>query len=333
MKKYLITGGAGFIGANYIEFLFETYNNEIQIINFDKLTHVSNLDYLSKYNNKSNYYFIKGDICDSKLVQEILLDFDIDYIINFAAESHVDRSIVNSADFVKTNIVGTTNLLSVAKEVWALEKGFCRGKKFLQISTDEVYGASTSNDLFNEKSALNPRNPYAASKASAEFFAKSYYITYGFPVVITRSSNIYGKFQFSEKLIPMTITNLLKYKNIPIYGNGKQIREWLYVKDQVRALDLVLNKGRLGEVYNIGSGEEIENINVVKKIIALIKEKTNDDYINNKLINFVNDRLGHDKRYGIDSSKIKNELGWEPKVEFKIGISETIDWFLSEYSF
>ncbi len=329
MKKYLITGGAGFIGSNYIHYLFEEYDQEVSVINIDKLTYAGNLRNLDNLTQRENYKFIRGDICDSELIQKIFDQEDIDYVVNFAAESHVDRSIVDPEIFVKTNVLGTQVLLNVAKKAWQTEDGFSKGKKFLQISTDEVYGSLGKEGFFSENSPLNPHSPYSASKASADMLVKSYFDTYGFPINITRCSNNYGDYQFPEKLIPLIINNLINHKDLPVYGDGKQVRDWLYVKDHNHAIELVLRNGKNGEVYNIGGNNEKENIFIVKTIINVLKNELKDEDISEKLINHVEDRLGHDRRYAIDSSKIKRDLGWEPKVSFEEGIIYTIKWYLS----
>ena len=329
MKKYLITGGAGFIGSNYIHYLFEEYDQEVSVINIDKLTYAGNLRNLDNLTQRENYKFIRGDICDSELIQKIFDQEGIDYVVNFAAESHVDRSIVDSEIFVKTNVLGTQVLLNVAKKAWQTEDGFSKGKKFLQISTDEVYGSLGKEGLFSENSPLNPHSPYSASKASADMLVKSYFDTYGFPINISRCSNNYGDYQFPEKLIPLMINNTINHKDLPVYGDGKQVRDWLYVKDHHHAIELVLRNGKNGEVYNIGGNNEKENIFIVKTIINVLKNELKDEDISEKLINHVEDRLGHDRRYAIDSSKIKRDLGWEPKVSFEEGIIYTIKWYLS----
>ena len=331
-KNYLITGGAGFIGSNYIHFLFEKYNNEVFIINIDDLTYAGNLNNLDKFKKRNNYKFIKGNICDSKLIDSIFLDYNIDYVVNFAAESHVDRSIKDPEIFIKTNVLGTQVLLNSAKKNWESQKGYFKNKKFLQVSTDEVYGSLSKTGFFTEKNPLDPHSPYSASKAAADLLVKSYYDTYNFPINITRCSNNYGEYQFPEKLIPLIIYNALNHKPLPIYGDGKQIRDWLYVKDHVEAVELVLRKAEIGEIYNIGGNNEKENIFIVKKIIKHLQSKLDDKEISTDLIKHVKDRLGHDRRYAIDAGKIKKDLGWSPKVTFEDGIIYTINWYLNNES-
>ncbi len=333
MYTYLITGGAGFIGSNFIHYILKKYN-DIFIINLDKLTYAGNLENLRPVEKYRNYKFIKGDICDEKLIEDIFSSYDIDYIVNFAAESHVDRSIKDSTIFIKTNVLGTQTLLNVAKKYWQEPDGrYNLRKKFLQISTDEVYGSLDTEGYFRETTPLNPRNPYSASKASADLIVKSYYDTYGFPINITRCSNNYGPYQFPEKLIPLVINNCLKGKNIPVYGDGSNIRDWLYVKDHCKAIDIVLTKGQIGQIYNVGGNNEVTNIDMVKILIKLVRELLNEndkrkECINEQLIKFVEDRKGHDKRYAIDASKIKEELGWLPETTFEEGIKNTVKWYL-----
>lgn len=328
MKTYLVTGGAGFIGSNYIHYLFEKYNDEIFVINVDKLTYAGNLKNLTTVQDNQNYKFVKADICDSKTIEELFSKHNIDYVVNFAAESHVDRSIKEPDVFVKTNILGTQVLLNTAKNAWSTEGGFADGKKFLQISTDEVYGALGKTGYFTEDTPLNPHSPYSASKAAADMLVKAYFHTYGFPCNITRCSNNYGDYQFPEKLIPLMINNAKNHKDLPVYGDGKQIRDWLYVKDHNIAADLVLRNAECGQVYNIGGHNEYENIFIVKKIIGILSAELSDDKINIDLIKHVADRPGHDRRYAIDPKKIKEDLGWEPSVLFNEGIEYTIKWYI-----
>jgi len=271
------------------------------------------------------------------LLESIFSSYDIDYVVNFAAESHVDRSIKNSTIFIKTNILGTQTLLNVAKKYWQESDGsYNRKKKFLQVSTDEVYGSLDNEGYFIEKTPLNPRNPYSASKASADLIVKSYYSTYGFPINITRCSNNYGPYQFPEKLIPLVINNCLNGKSIPVYGDGLNIRDWLYVRDHCKAIDIVLRRGKIGEVYNIGGNNEVANIDMVKLLIKIVRELLDEKderrkLINDQLIKFVEDRKGHDRRYAIDANKIKEELGWEPEITFEEGIRITVKWYLNNY--
>ncbi|MCK4257430.1 MAG: dTDP-glucose 4,6-dehydratase [Halanaerobiales bacterium] len=332
MKIYLVTGGAGFIGSNFIKYLMNKYSNSIKIINFDKLTYAGNQNNLKEFKNRSNYHFIKGDICDKTMLESVFENYDIDYIVNFAAESHVDRSIKDSELFIKTNVLGVQVILTIAKKYWTSKNGFKKGKNFLQISTDEVYGSLNHEGFFTELTPLNPHNPYSASKASADLLVKAYFDTYQFPINITRCSNNYGPYQFPEKLIPLMISNCLDGKSLPIYGDGKNIRDWLYVEDHCKAIDLVLHNGQIGEVYNIGGHNEKQNIEIVKIIIrTLQKFLPEKSYINEDLIQFVEDRKGHDRRYAIDPTKISKELNWEPNITFEEGMKKTIEWYLKKY--
>lgn len=328
MKTYLVTGGAGFIGSNYIQYLFNTYDDNIRVINLDKLTYAGNLENLESVSSRKGYHFVKGDICDTALVQSLFSDYEVDYVVNFAAESHVDRSIKDPEVFVRTNVLGTQVLLNAAKVAWQEGDHFKAGKKFLQISTDEVYGSLSATGYFEETTPLDPHSPYSASKASADMLVKAYYDTYGFPCNITRCSNNYGPYQFPEKLIPLMIHNALNHKALPVYGDGKQIRDWLYVKDHNKAVEMVLQDGQIGQVYNIGGHNEKMNIEIVQLIISRLQEITKDLKINMELIQHVTDRLGHDRRYAIDASKIEQDLGWRPEVFFDEGIVFTIQWYL-----
>lgn len=325
MKTYLVTGGAGFIGSNFIIYMLDKYE-EIKIINLDKLTYAGNLENLKSIENDERYKFIQGDICDRTLVREIFEKYNINYVVNFAAESHVDRSIKEPDIFIETNVKGTLNLLNCAKDAWENNNDISE-VKFLQVSTDEVYGSLGETGYFTEDTQINPHSPYSASKASADLLVKAYYDTYNLPVNITRCSNNYGPFQFIEKLIPLLINNCLNHRSLPIYGDGLNVRDWLYVKDHVKAIDIVINKGRVGEVYNIGGHNERKNIEIVKEIINYFNTNV-DNYVTEDLIKYVEDRKGHDKRYGIDPSKITNELGWYPETEFDYGIKITIEWYL-----
>mgnify|MGYP001244312781 FL=1 len=321
----LVTGVAGFIGSNFVYYYLRKHKDR-KIIGLDKLTYAGNLDNLSKLTQeeKKRFVFIKGDINDRKLLEEIYSKYEIDGVINFAAESHVDRSIHDPGIFVKTNVLGTQTLLHVFKEHYDERKK----QKFLHISTDEVYGALGPTGYFTEETPLDPHSPYSASKASSDLIVKAYHDTYGLNTNITRCSNNYGPYQFPEKLIPLMIHNALNHKELPVYGDGKHVRDWLYVEDHCKAIDLVFEKGKSGEVYNIGGHNEKENIEIVKLIITYLQEKTKDKEINETLIKHVKDRLGHDRRYAIDPTKIKNELGWEPETRFEDGIKKTIDWYL-----
>ena len=278
--------------------------------------------------NKDRFLFVRGDITDFQLLSKIFNKFEIDGLINFAAESHVDRSIESSKVFIETNILGTHTLLEVCKHFWFENKQWKENKKFLQVSTDEVYGSLGSDNFFSEKTPLDPHSPYSASKASADLIVKSFYDTYNMPVNISRCSNNYGPYQFPEKLIPLVINNCLNHDGLPIYGDGKQIRDWLHVDDHCKALDMIFEDAIVGEVYNVGGNNERENIAIVSKIIEYLQNKVNDNQINDSLITYVEDRLGHDRRYAIDSSKIKQNLGWVPSIRFEDGIEQTIDWYL-----
>ena len=326
-KTYLVTGGAGFIGSNFIIYMLTKYK-DINIINLDGLTYAGNLGNLNSVKNNENYFFVKANICDLVSVEEVFKKYDIDYVVNFAAESHVDRSIKNPDIFFKTNVLGCLNIVLTAKKAW--ETADCvykKGVKFLHVSTDEVYGSLGEAGCFSEKTKLDPHSPYSASKASSDLLVKAYFDTYGFPMNITRCSNNYGPYQFPEKLIPLSINNALNLKSLPVYGDGLQIRDWLYVLDHCRAIDVVLKNGRIGEVYNIGGNNEKCNIDIVKMIINYLNQNV-DEKITEKLITHITDRKGHDRRYAIDSTKIKKELGWEPSVCFEDGIKKTIDWYI-----
>lgn len=326
-KTYLVTGGAGFIGSNFIHYLLGKHD-DLLIVNVDKLTYAGNLENLKSVMDDKRHVFVQADICDPEAVQRLFQEYTIDYVVNFAAESHVDRSITDPDVFVRTNVMGTLNLLNIAKAAWKTgDDTYREGVKFQQVSTDEVYGSLGPEGFFTETTPLDPHSPYSASKTSADLFVKAYADTYRLPVTITRCSNNYGPYQFPEKLIPLMINNCLNKKSLPVYGDGMQIRDWLYVEDHCKAIDLVLQKGRIGEVYNVGGHNEQPNIAIVKSIIAYVSEKV-DPSINESLIKHVTDRKGHDRRYGIDPSKIREELGWEPETMFTEGIRKTIDWYL-----
>ena len=371
--KYLVTGAAGFIGANFVKYMLKKYEN-IEIVILDKLTYAGNLGTIKDEIADSRVEFVKGDIGNRELVENIFSRHDIDYVVNFAAESHVDRSIENPQVFLETNVLGTQNLLEVAKKYWSVGKDesgypiYRPGKKFLHVSTDEVYG-SLSKDyaiakelildekvakiaegrenlqtygdkMFTEKTPLDPRSPYSASKTASDMIVMAYGETYHFPYNITRCSNNYGPYHFPEKLIPLIIKNILEGKKLPVYGKGDNVRDWLYVEDHCKGIDMVVNAGRLGEVYNIGGFNEEQNINIVKltidTIARIMKEepkyqevlKTDLGNINYELITYVGDRLGHDARYAIDPTKIVTELGWYPETPFTVGIEKTIRWYL-----
>lgn len=374
MKIYLVTGAAGFIGANFLKYILNKHS-DIFVVVLDKLTYAGNLKNIENELKDKRVEFVKGDICNNELVENIFSKYDIDYVVNFAAESHVDRSIENPKLFLETNILGTQTLLDTAKKFWTIgkdEKGYPvykEGKKYLQVSTDEVYGSLkkdisdgkelTFNDkdldillenrgevktfgtkFFTEETPLSPKSPYSTSKASADMLVMAYMETYHIPINITRCSNNYGAYQFPEKLIPLIINNVLHGKPLPVYGDGMNVRDWLYVADHCKGIDIVLEKGRLGEVYNIGGFNEETNINIVKLIIDTISRimkneveyrkilKTDLENINYNLITYVQDRLGHDARYAIDPSKIVKELRWYPETPFVIGIEKTIRWYL-----
>ncbi len=327
MKTYLVTGGAGFIGSNFVLYMLKKYP-EIRIVNLDKLTYAGNLENLKSIEGDERHIFVQGDICDRELVSGLFEKYDFDFVINFAAESHVDRSIKNPEIFVETNVEGTVNLLQCAKLAWADGDGFVAGKKFLQVSTDEVYGSLGETGYFTETTPLCPHSPYSASKTSADLFVMAFHDTYGLPVNITRCSNNYGPYQFPEKLIPLMINNAKQHKQLPVYGDGMNVRDWLYVEDHCKAIDMVANGGRDGEVYNVGGHNERPNIFIVKKILSTLSEKL-DPTIDETLIKYVEDRKGHDRRYGIDPQKIKDELGWYPETTFEVGIEKTIDWYLA----
>ena len=328
-KKVLITGGAGFIGSNFIHYIINKYKDYI-VINLDKLTYAGNLENLEEIEGNPRYHFVKGDIANRELVEYIFERFKPNYVINFAAESHVDRSIEGPEVFIETNVYGTQVLLDVAKDFW-LKNNMFDSARFLQISTDEAYGSLDleSKERFTEESSLRPNSPYAASKASADLLCRAYFITYKMPVIITRSSNNFGPRQYPEKLIPLTVTNALSGKPLPMYGDGRNVRDWLYVEDNCKGIDLVLHKGRIGEVYNIGGGNEWKNIDLVNLICEMLSEETNknsEEY--KKLITFVKDRPGHDKRYTLSTEKIERELGWRPRREFKEALRETVRWYI-----
>ncbi len=327
MKTYLVTGGAGFIGSNFIHYMLKKYN-DISIINYDKLTYAGNLENLKGIEKDCRYCFVQGDICDKEKVNDLFEKNEIDYVVNFAAESHVDRSIKDPEIFIRTNVLGAVNLLNIAKIFWSDEQGFKAGKKFLQVSTDEVYGSLGATGYFMENTPLDPHSPYSSSKAGADLVVKAYYDTYGMPVNITRCSNNYGPYQFPEKLIPLIINNCLNKKPLPIYGDGLNVRDWLYVEDHCKAIAMVINSGTPGEVYNIGGSNERTNIHIVRLIIDFLHDNL-DKGISDELIKYVEDRKGHDRRYGIDPAKIKEELGWEPETSFENGIVKTINWYLN----
>ena len=328
MKTLLVTGGAGFIGSNFVLYMLKKHD-DIHIVNLDKLTYAGNLKNLKEIEGDARHTFVQGDICDTGLVENLFAKHDIDAVINFAAESHVDRSIEDPAIFAKTNVMGTINLLTAARNAWEQKDGSYKpGVKFLQVSTDEVYGSLGDTGFFTEETPLAPHSPYSASKASSDMFVLAWHDTFGLPVNITRCSNNYGPFQFPEKLIPLMIHNACGKKNLPVYGDGLNVRDWLYVEDHCKAIDRVWEDGVVGEVYNVGGHNERTNIAIVQRVISLVGQKV-DPAINETLIQYVTDRKGHDRRYGIDPEKIKNQLGWLPEVAFDDGIELTIDWYLN----
>lgn len=371
MKKYLVTGGAGFIGSNFVKYLLRCHGEEVSILILDSLTYAGNLLTIKDELELPNVSFVRGDIGDSELVARLFAEFDPDYVVNFAAESHVDRSITNPRLFLETNILGAQNLLECARTAWATgqPRGFRPGKRFLQISTDEVYGSlprdpgearelrlseevgavargrdnlkTFGDGFFTEATPLAPRSPYSASKTSADLLTLAYGETYGLPVNVTRCSNNYGPYHFPEKLIPLVIKNILEGKRLPVYGKGENVRDWLYVDDHCKAIDMVLRKGRVGEVYNIGGFNEEMNIEIVRKLIKMVRERVSAnpekygrllsipvEEVDERLITYVADRPGHDMRYAIDPTKIVTELGWYPETSFDRGIGLTVDWYL-----
>ncbi len=330
-NKVLITGGAGFIGSNYVPYITETTNDQVFVL--DNLTYAGDLSNLEEVSNHPNYTFIKGDICDEKLINSLFKEHLFTKVVHFAAESHVDNSITGPGAFIQTNIVGTFNLLQAAYKTWMkgpdnFKTGF-ENAKFLHVSTDEVYGTLGKTGLFTEETPYAPNSPYSASKASSDFLARSYFHTYGFPVVTTNCSNNYGPKQHQEKLIPTIIRKAVSGEPIPIYGDGKNIRDWLYVLDHCKGIKLALDKGRIGETYNIGGRNERENIYIAQTICELLDEiKPKKQGVYKDQITYVTDRPGHDFRYAIDATKIENELGWKADENFETGIKKTIEWYL-----
>ncbi len=324
-KKILITGGAGFIGSHLTR-LFVTKYPEYTIVNLDKLTYAGNLENLRDIEDKSNYNFVKGDIEDADLVRSLFEEYNFTGILHCAAESHVDRSITDPLAFVKTNVLGTAALLQVAKEAW---KDDYEGKLFYHISTDEVYGSLGETGFFTEETPYDPRSPYSASKASSDHFVRAFYHTYKLPVIVSNCSNNYGPYHFPEKLIPLCIHNIINNKPLPIYGKGLNVRDWLFVEDHVSAIDTIFHQGVPGETYNIGGHNEWKNIDIIRELcLQMDKKLGRENGTSEKLITFVKDRQGHDLRYAIDASKLKNKLGWQPSLQFEEGLSKTIDWYL-----
>lgn len=358
MKTYLVTGAAGFIGANYLKYILAKHN-DVKVVVLDLLTYAGNLGTIASDIDNERCVFVKGDICDRELADKLFAQYQFDYVVNFAAESHVDRSIEDPQLFLMTNILGTQNLLDAARRCWVTgkdEQGYPvwrEGVRFHQVSTDEVYGSLGAEGYFHETTPLCPHSPYSASKTSADMFVAAYFDTFKMPISITRCSNNYGPYHFPEKLIPLIIKNILEGKNLPVYGDGKNVRDWLYVEDHCKAIDLVVRKGRVGEVYNVGGHNEKQNIEIVKLTIATIHKMMTEkpayreilkkkelnaqgeislDWMNESLITFVKDRLGHDQRYAIDPTKITTELGWTPETNFETGIVKTIQWYLENQS-
>ena len=326
MKTILITGGAGFIGSHVVRLFVEKYP-DYKIVNLDKLTYAGNLANLKEVEKAPNYVFEKADICDFEAVKKLFGKYRFDGVVHLAAESHVDRSIKDPFTFAATNVMGTLSLLQAANEQW---NGNGDGKRFYHVSTDEVYGSLENDGHFTESTPYDPRSPYSASKASSDHFVRAYHNTYGLPVVISNCSNNYGPYQFPEKLIPLFINNIRNNTTLPVYGKGENVRDWLYVADHARAIDLILHKGRTGETYNIGGFNEWKNIDLIKVLIkATDKLLGRAEGASDKLITYVADRAGHDLRYAIDSSKLKNELGWQPSLQFEEGIEKTVRWYLN----
>ena len=332
--KIFVTGGAGFIGSAFIRYLLSNYDN--QILNYDKLSYAGNLNSLASISNNKNYSFIKGDICNKNHLSKSIINFKPDLVVHFAAETHVDRSINNPEEFINTNIIGTYNLLDESLKYW--NKNFVKENtfRFHHISTDEVYGDLKKNEFFSEYTPYDPSSPYSASKASSDHLVRSWFRTFGLPITITNCSNNYGPYQYPEKLIPLMILNAIENKPLPIYGDGSQIRDWLHVDDHVRAIDLVLSKGKVGETYNVGGQNEKTNLDVVYTICDLLNElkikKSSLQFSYRSLIEFVEDRPGHDKRYAIDNSKISKQLGWKQEESFESGLKKTIEWYLNNLS-
>lgn len=325
MKKILITGGAGFIGCHVVKLFVKKYP-DYQIYNLDALTYAGNLENLKDVENADNYQFVKGDITDEQFINDLFSEHGFDAVIHLAAESHVDRSILDPLSFVKTNVLGTAVLLNAAKRSWTDKAG----KLFYHVSTDEVYGSLGETGFFTEETPYDPRSPYSASKASSDHLVSAYYHTYDLPVVISNCSNNYGSHHFPEKLLPLMINNILHSKPLPVYGKGDNVRDWLWVDDHARAIDVIFHKGKLGETYNIGGFNEWKNIDIVHLLCEIMDNKLGREKGESaKLITFVKDRAGHDKRYAIDATKLNKELGWEPSLQFKEGLEKTIDWYLS----
>ena len=325
MKKILVTGGAGFIGSHVVRLLVSKYKN-YKVFNLDKLTYAGNLENLSDIEDQPNYTFIKGDIVEGDFIKSLFEKHQFEAVIHLAAESHVDRSITNPIEFIHTNVVGTVNLLNAAKNLW---KNDFSGKLFYHVSTDEVYGSLDDGGFFLESTPYDPQSPYSASKASSDHFVRAYQNTYGLPIVISNCSNNYGPNQFPEKLIPLFINNIINNKPLPVYGKGENVRDWLYVVDHARAIDVIFHQGEISETYNIGGFNEWKNLDLIKVLCKTVDAKIGrPEGTSEKLISYVKDRAGHDLRYAIDASKIMNELGWKPSLQFEEGIGKTVDWYL-----
>lgn len=329
-KKILITGGAGFIGSHVVRLFVKKYP-DYQIVNLDALTYAGNLANLTDIENLPNYSFIKGDITDSSFIQQLFATHVFDGVIHLAAESHVDRSIANPIAFVMTNVIGTVNLLNAAKQQWNCSlEAETSDKTFYHISTDEVYGSLGKEGMFTEHTSYDPHSPYSASKASSDHFVRAYFDTFGLPAVISNCSNNYGSFHFPEKLIPLAINNIKNNKPVPVYGKGENIRDWLFVEDHARAIDIIFHQGKKGETYNIGGNNEWTNINLIHLLCSIMDKKLDRAAgTSANLITFVKDRAGHDLRYAIDSSKLQNQLGWKPSLQFEEGLEKTVDWYLA----